>query len=165
MKNSIIVILAALACFSCADESLHITDPRVSIYFRKFDHEASKRGVSLDWKGLDVVFIDRSGGLTRFDPNNNTVYFDTTDWCYINMREELVSHELGHALLNRQHDFEKLPNNMYKSVMGNFSNRMYSGWSADSVRFRQEYYYDELFNQNTAAPYWGTWPVSPFVKK
>lgn len=141
---------------ACTSENVRPEDPRIAEYFSKFERESYKRGVEIDWSGFTVEFVDHDhgGGISRFDPNTKIVYFDTLDWCYKHRREELVIHELGHALLRRQHDFSRLPNYMYKTIMGNFAHPAYSGWSADSLRYREEYYYNELFNKNQNPPAW-----------
>lgn len=153
-------ITSAFACIlslaACQDNesSFHTNDDKASLGLHKIEIEASKRGINIDWNDLTILDIDRTGGLSRYDPNTHIIYLDTTDWSYKNTFEELLTHEFGHAILRRQHDFSKLPNGMYKTVMGNTSNRQYSGWSIDSVRYRQTYYYDELFDPSTPAPEW-----------
>jgi hypothetical protein len=154
MKLKYLLILL-VAMFSCSDNEYYVSDNTVKPYLEKFKREAGKRGLLISWDGLVVSLMDAGNGLSRYDPNTHKIYIDTTDWTYKNMPEELFTHELGHAILKRhQHDFSKLPNGMAKSIMGNFSNRMISGWSADSIRYREKYYFDELFNPSTPVPSW-----------
>lgn len=117
----------------------------------KFEYEAHKRGLFII---VDVDIFLGNYKTSFYDPNKKSIFIDTTGENYKKTKEELIMHELGHAVLKRDHDFSKLPNLCYKSVMGNFSNTMYSGWSLPEVYFREEYYYDELFDQSTIAPKW-----------
>lgn len=67
-------------------------------------------------------------------------------------REALVFHELGHAVLARQHDDRRLPNGSWHSMMTPGSLRyLYSGGNLE----RRSYYLDELFDSNTPPPAWG----------
>ena len=56
--------------------------------------------------------------------------------------EEVMMHELGHAILKRDHIYDKLDNGDFKSVMAT----PYVGWSRN--RQKEEYYYDELFDKS-----------------
>jgi hypothetical protein len=151
-------IVLAIIIMSCGKDhdSFHSDNPEITICLKGIQREADARGVDLDWKGLMVVSFDgsQSSRVSRYDPNSHTMYIDTAGANYKETREELIAHEFGHAILRRQHDFSRLPNGMYKTVMGNFSNRQFSGWSADSILFRKQYYFDELFNEKTPPPQW-----------
>lgn len=121
-------------------------------YYLKVQQEANKRGKSLP--PVRIIFTADISPDAYFNPNNNTIYIDTISNIWKRLPEETMAHELGHAL-GREHDFSRLPNGMYKSVMGNYSNSQYSGWAShDSLKYREDYYYDELFNVNTGVPDW-----------
>lgn len=64
-------------------------------------------------------------------------------------RERVIFHELAHALLNREHTQDTLPNGFDASLMAPSSPATY-------VHFPQgrEYYLDELFRQQTVVPCW-----------
>ena len=89
-----------------------------------------------------------SGNPVIFIASNRPCWdVDETD------REAVVFHELGHALLGREHKDDLLPNGLRASIMysGNIRG-LYSG----SRQNRRQYYIDELFDPQTPAPQWGS---------
>lgn len=135
--------------FSCS-ENKHELPP----YYQELKREANIRGVQI----YSIPKVILSQNLKeRYDAywDGHAIYIDTTSNIWKKFPEETMFHEYGHAILNRSHTFDRLPNGMYKSVMGNYSNIQYGGWSAhDSIYYRREYYLDELFNQKTDVPEW-----------
>ena len=67
-------------------------------------------------------------------------------------REILVFHELGHAILFRNHRTDKLPNNDFASIM------VGTTWNIDDFYIfdteKRQYYIDELFDSSTPIPDW-----------
>lgn len=161
MKTLHVIIIITVVLFACEEKDTFYADAESSFYLGKFEAEAGKRGININWAGLKVHKFDPNNSdvhpsKSHYDPNNHEIWIDTVSSNYKSTREELYMHELGHAILKRmEHDYTRLPNKMYKSVMGNFSDSYYSGWSyRDDIMYRAEYYYDELFNPNTPAPDW-----------
>jgi len=82
--------------------------------------------------------------------------------CYHNSYEQetLFFHELGHCVLNRPHDNNKLPNGDPKSIMVPANIDLYGpcqypiGGTCPDNSFKRAYYIDELFNESTPVPAW-----------
>jgi len=152
----LLLVLIAFVALSCSEPALIPNEVRSHVL--KFENEAAKRGYFIT---VEVDIFLGHYETSFYDPNKNAIFIDTASENYKKTREELITHELGHAVLNRDHDFSKLPNLCYKSVMGNFSNRMYSGWSSAETSFREKYYYDELFNPSVSTPDWAISHIGP----
>jgi len=111
-----------------------------------FHQEASLRA-NISYNGLKIITGTNFKYSAFYDPNTHTIFIDTASLIWKQLPEETMAHEMGHALLRRQHDFTRLPDGRYKSVMGNYSHPAYGGWTLhDTIRYRKKYYYDELFN-------------------
>lgn len=67
-------------------------------------------------------------------------------------REILVFHELGHALIGRDHRDVQLPNGLRASIMN--SGNIFGLYSKERAEHRV-YYIDELFNLEPPVPAWG----------
>lgn len=140
--------LFIILLFSCSDLELDHEEENYLIV----KHEAEARGRHLP--KFNLVFKSGISPDAFYDPNNNTIYIDTTSNVWNKFPEETMAHEIGHVI-GRDHDFSRLPNGMYKSVMGNYSSCQYAGWTCEGSEQRRSYYYDELFNKNTGIPDWG----------
>ena len=147
MKVSLLMILLTFS--SCLFED-HESPP----FYDKFKREAAKRGITVRHIPNVVLKGKLKYNYAAYALGSN-IYVDTTSGTWKKFPEETMMHEYGHALLNREHDYGRLPNGMYKSVMGNYSHPLYGGWTLkDEISYREEYYYDELFNPKTDAPEW-----------
>lgn len=149
------LIIILIFCFACSEEEF--SAGQFQKYVDQFELEAKKNGHKINYDGLKIIAGTKfkNGIEAYYDPNVHIIYIDTASYVWKSRPEETMAHELGHAVLNRQHDFSRLKNGMYKSVMGNYSNATYSGWTAhDSIGYRKDYYYKELFNPNTPDPNW-----------
>lgn len=146
------IFFALLLFVSCKEELIY--PDMVSVYVNEFKEEAVKRGVKLHYN--DIKFI--LAGKNKYNYGayylSGEIVIDTTSGVWKDFPQETVTHELGHALLGRTHDFGKLPNGMYRSVMGNNANYETSGWTRNNTDYRKKYYYDELFDSNTPYPDW-----------
>lgn len=146
-----------IVLFSCDDNDPKFIPESIENYVNEFRTEAATRDVKLNWGKLRFVVADNL-------PLNQYMAYYLDDVIYIKsscFKEDIqgtVTHELGHALLGRDHDFSKLTNAKgdiiaSKSVMGSNAISEYNGWQG-GYSYRKKYYYDELFNQNTSIPDW-----------
>lgn len=122
-------------------------------YFDEFQQEARNRGIFVSQPTVKLMGTLKNNYGAYWD--GSVIRVDTTSLVWKLHPIETMMHEYGHACLNRKHDNNRLSNGMYRSVMGNYSNAMLSGWTTyDSIQYRRDYYFDELFNKNTPEPEW-----------
>lgn len=131
----------------------------VTAYVIKFKSEATARGYHIDMKGLKIIIADsvpRKEFEAYYERDEHTVYFRKSGFNWNSTREEVVMHELGHAILKRDHRFDRFggPTDAMVSVMGCPCDTPVSGWTNAGHQGREKYYYDELFNPQTPAPDW-----------
>jgi hypothetical protein len=72
------------------------------------------------------------------------------------MKEDLIFHELGHGLLKRDHLNSTLENGDWKSIMCGGTKVNNRSWNINYRGIRRNYYIDELFNESTPAPAFGS---------
>ena len=147
MKKLFIVFFVFVSCSESITPTYNFPK-EIAPYVEKFLLEGKKRGVEIDLKGLKIYFKDSLTLLVNnyrpqayYVPSEHAIYFEKGKRFYL-LPEELVCHELGHALLKRDHLFDKLPNGDFKSVMGS----MDVAWSKHPEK--EKYYYDELFDKS-----------------
>jgi hypothetical protein len=153
MKN-ILFFLIVITFFSCEkdqDIGTILIPYQIKYEVETFISEGEKRGINIDLKGLRFYL---RGNLVNnwqgyYDGNEHAIYLDTTCLSYIQEKEALIFHEMGHAILNREHKLDTLPNGDPSSIMGT-PVPIYTGLSFT----KRQYYIDELFNQNTPIPSW-----------
>jgi hypothetical protein len=144
----------------------------------RFYEEAEQRGVPLQKNNLIVEFSetldeDKCGLCTRPKRKKEIqrrVQISQTKICWDRLstlnRETLLFHELGHCLLNRDHDDALFPSDAPKSIMttvldGPYQACVYVFVGSDNVEkcnltVRRDYYLDELFGTNGGfVPDWG----------
>ena len=126
------------------------------LYANRFYDESAARGFHLDPSELTIRFVDESeispySGFGTVDPP--LVRIVKTRWENFTpvQKEILMFHEIGHAVLRRQHTNEQLPNCDYKSMM--MDGNQFIVYGEQSVK--REYYVDELFDPYTPYPSWG----------
>lgn len=166
----IIILLILLSfCFSCNDEGntpiIYDVPPEVEPFVQKFIEEGKARGVNLNIDNLIVELtapVENNGvfvcGVTYGEViglPQNRIEIDTQclAWRHSEVSQEvLVFHELGHAILLRQHRTDQLPNFDWSSIM------VSSNWNIDDFYIfdltKREYYIDELFDESTPTPDW-----------
>jgi hypothetical protein len=137
-------------------------DPVFEPYVQDFIAEGAKRGKTIDFSdsGLIVEFSDRVvGGASGFCyVGQHHVVIDKSEWFSLSedIRGFLLFHELGHCELNRGHTNVKFDNNVWQSIMRGSPLEGIEVWlPVPYFGFRKEYYIDELFNEQIAAPTWG----------
>jgi len=125
--TTIVSILFTLVFSACNPHEYRI-DPAFTDYLQRFKTEGASRGHNLtpETSGLIMEFgtlADGTAGLTHYETPVR-IQIDKTYWNAISntagadmMKEDLIFHELGHALLGRPHINDVLPNGDWKSVM------------------------------------------------
>jgi len=161
------MLLLFLSCSKPINNN--IIDEELRPYIENFIEEANKRGVQLNIDDLEAEIVDEIsiGGDNTFCGYGWFFYQGTTrkrievknsDNCWQSRtnieRENLIFHELGHAILGRVHINTTLPNESPTSIMcssegpngcNNFNTYH------DNELFRS-YYLDELFDESTSDP-------------
>lgn len=100
---SVIIIITASCGF---DPSEYWIQPELKVYVDNFYQEAAIRGVSLRTEYLTVSITNLNGTFARTLDNrsvhiNSKLFKDRTE--YSEFVEFILFHELGHALLKRDH--------------------------------------------------------------
>jgi len=161
-----LVVVGSLVIHACSGKTEHIVaiDPELREYVDQFIEEGRKRGyeiaeVYLDAQLVDTIMMDLEGricGYGRWGSRRaQLVEIVDNHRCWQSRsrleKENLVFHELGHALLNRGHDNEALPNNITQhSIM---CSRVCSNFLVIPEEGpMREYYLDELFDYTIDFP-------------
>ena len=149
--------------FSCKDPNEYRVAPDFTEYLQRFETEAAKRNINFDLKtsGLIIEFADLKdeiAGLTHYE-HPIRIEIDKTYWSDISkyegydvMKEDLIFHELGHGLLNRDHINTTLENGDWKSIMCGGKKVDNRNWNINYRGMRREYYINELFDESTEIP-------------
>ncbi|MDD4968643.1 MAG: hypothetical protein PHT07_04355 [Paludibacter sp.] len=170
MMNSKYLLLLICSGFlfftSCKDPKEYNVNSSFTEYLQRFEAEGAKRGHTFDpqTNGLIIEFAnlkDNTAGLTHYEKPIR-IEIDKTYWNDISnsagadlMKEDLIFHELGHGLLNRDHLNSTLPNGDWKSIMCGGTKVNDRSWNINYRGVRRNYYVDELFNESTPAPSFG----------
>lgn len=169
MKNPILLMLVALLLLNCQQEKVSLQSQYPAVfepYVQKFLAEGKSRGYNMDLKGLKIYLRDSipmakdSNGILQnyeayYQPSEHAIYFRTNGYNWNSTREEVFMHEMGHAILKREHRFDRFPDfDAQASVMGCPCPTAVSGWTNLDHQNRETYYYDELFNPSTPEPLW-----------
>jgi hypothetical protein len=161
MKKTSFILTISLCLFglSCSKENTPIP-VQFQKYVDSFIVEAQKRGKKYDIKKLKISLSDNvpvhASGQAQLGSYN--VEIDRTKWKEYEdsgseiIKESLIYHELGHAILNRVHKNDILPDGSSASIM---CGRDYTiNCSVAYGGMRKKYYLDELFDENTPTPDW-----------
>lgn len=156
-------LLIILFQFSCKDSDEYRVAPEFSTYLLRFEAEAAKRNINFDLEanGLIIEFADLKdniAGLTHYE-NPIRIEIDKTYWNELSgyenedlMKEDLIFHELGHGLLNRNHLNTVLENGDWKSMMCGGTKVDDRSWNINYRGVRHNYYIDELFDESISEP-------------
>ena len=140
----------------------------ILMHANTFEREAMQRGVDVGELMARVRFeikeeiIFEGQSLCGFalwyqDPSSDDAAISITvdDRCWISRpvedNEALIFHELGHAVLGRDHRDELLPNNSRSSIMVSTN---LAGLYVGNAKNRRAYYVDELFDLEAPVPDW-----------
>lgn len=164
VRSYIFYALLLLIASGCAKDrkTIYNVPEEAEVLVQNFVVEGEARGMNVDISNLVVEFkknIEHENtdycGCSHTDKNGQlVVWIDTTTYCWTfgaYYREAILFHELGHALLNRGHNDQKLPKGSWKSLM---STGALDYYAVDSLNYRRTYYLDELFMDNTPSPWW-----------
>lgn len=155
MRATLLFIISAAIFLACDDDPKPpgFKDPALIEYLNAFIEQAKKHNVRLlSVDALNVVFGQVSNACGRYDPDTHEVTIVPYCWDAFpeSSRESLMFHELGHALLKRDHKSDLLPNGDFASLMTPDPVTLYNEYTAR----KRDYYFDELFRPSTAAPDW-----------
>ena len=171
MKKIAIAFLIPILFFSCEeDPEVPFIEGEFALIIEKFVEEGGLRGVTLNTDDLEALLVnefslpvgtERSCGFGWWnyeDQNTPRIEVLETESCWIDMtsleKENFIFHELGHALLERIHTDETLPNGITpKSIMCGLCGNFDVFFAQGTLR---SYYFDELFNENIAFPFGNT---------
>jgi len=165
--NRLFLIPTFLSCFflSCKKDPAFI-DPELAIYIDRFLDEAAKRDIEVEADNLQAfILAEVTEGEIRLCGKGYSPMFgdkfrqiDISQFCWEFAtdieKEILIFHELGHALLDREHQSSKMNNGRNRSIM--FSGPtcdIYTSYTECHSTIRQ-YYINELFNTRTSNPFW-----------
>ena len=157
-------VCGGFLCFtSCKNSKEYNVDSSFVEYLQRFETEGASRGHTFDPQanGLIIEFgnlANNDAGLTHYEKPIR-IQIDRTYWNAISksagadlMKEDLIFHELGHGLLNRDHLNTTLANGDWKSMMCGGDKVNNRSWNINYHGMRRKYYVDELFNESTLAP-------------
>jgi hypothetical protein len=161
----VIILLLVLSMCSKENNTPAVIAPDFKTYVDRFVSEAASRGVNVDVSKLSVSYSDTLKYYCGWgDYKNKAIFISSLDGCWKTKsdlnKEILLFHEMGHAILGRSHDNNKLPNGDYKTMM--FGGNQFDLYSEDSPE-RRKYYLDELFNSATPAPGWSSVKNNPTI--
>lgn len=167
LNRFLILLLLLVFVSACKDLNEYRVDSAFTIYLQRFESEASARQRTYDVQstGLIIEFANLdngNAGLTHYeDPIR--IEIDKTYWDAISlkagadfMKEDLIFHELGHGLLRRSHLNSTLENDEWKSIMCGGTKVNNRSWNINYRGLRRSYYIDELFDESTKAPDFGS---------
>jgi Zn-dependent peptidase ImmA (M78 family) len=130
MKKFLFALLAAIIFISCRpldernSECIDNMPIEVRDYVRDFMYQSEKRGRKLNLKNLRVKFVDEniisSDGVSAealYRPSEHTVFINKNSNVWIQNPRSTVFHELGHAILKRDHRDEVDSFGYPKSIM------------------------------------------------
>jgi hypothetical protein len=156
-----LILLVALS--GCKDQTEYRVDPEFEPYVTQFSAEAALFGHSFNFEqtGLIIEFADlkdNKAGLCHFEKPIR-IEIDKSYWKAIGeysggdlQREHLIFHEMGHGILDRDHENGFLPNGDWKSLMCGGDRVDGKSWNINYAGERRAYYIRELFDKNTAVP-------------
>lgn len=155
-------LLFILIFTNCKKDKVYAVPKELQPYIDSFIAEAKARGINLVIDDLVIIYeknlnvngVDAAGVCTFSKKDPHTIKLDTTSGNWQNSlssREQLIFHELGHCVLNREHTDIKFASDNYKSIMKPTGEQLYGSVAA---LYKRSYYLDELFNESIPAPSW-----------
>lgn len=167
MKKTYLYLFFLLAIFTnCGKDKNKLVDKELEVYVDRFFEEAALRGIEVSDDNLEVVFRDLTEegvcGLGYFrylgtDLRKVEINPDFFCWEFNDDlgRENLVFHELGHAILRRTHVNNKLPVGLPAQMMCDGNRCDVFSYYDKHTLGKRAYYLDKLFSLSTPTPNWG----------
>lgn len=157
-KIKTLIGIVVLVLFSCIREKEHVIPHEVEGYVASFFLDARKYGRDLSLEDFDLIVhftkIEESGVGGRCNNRKNIIEIDSVRWNSMpdEAKEQLIYHELGHCILNRDHDNGQFVNGECKSIMrGGIGSECSVNFFSSSWK---EYYKYELFTEEGNLPSW-----------
>ncbi len=151
---------------NCGKDKNKLVDSELEVYVDRFFAEAEKRHIDISDDNLEVVFRDLADegvcGLGHFkylgtDLRKVEINPDFFCWGFHDdlARENLVFHELGHAILRRTHINTILPTGLPAQMMCDGNQCDVFSYYDKYTLGRRPYYVDKLLSLTTSTPNWG----------
>lgn len=125
-------------------------------YYDSFVQIAKLKNITLPNTNVYIQFSSDANAYTGeciTYPNYKSIKIGKASWDTQvrneSFKEVVIFHELGHCVLNREHDNELLSNGELKTMMRGVSNNFFNYRGQ-----RRQYYIDELFDPKTPEPAW-----------
>lgn len=149
------IISMSILLGSCRHENMQVYPDEFKPYVDEFFFQANQHGRGLNEThfNFSIKFGDTDdevGAFCFFKGNAITV--DREGWKYWDhfQKERIIFHELGHCLLNRNHQNAETTSNECFSIMNEGDGCSFNPLSA----YWRDYYMDELFNESMNLPQW-----------
>jgi len=172
-KPFLFLFISFILFSSCKKDRIPI-NAELAPYIDLFLLEANKRGITLELENLEAFFLPEivsNGSILcgqGFGPafGNDFIGISISNLCWQELdesgKEILVFHELGHALLERQHRNTKLGIGRNQSIMFSGGNcAIEDSYDLCQTELRS-YYLDELFFEPAELPTWSEPAFLPF---
>lgn len=140
LKHIGFVVLYLLST-SCNKDDNQVIESELQMHFINFEAEANAHGLDIDISALDIngyiQNIETRGILGQcksYSDGSQQVVVDEQYWNRItdNEREYIVFHELGHCLLEREHNDVQDPSGNCISIMQSGNNECKSVYNDES---------------------------------
>ena len=147
------ILLLFILCIivSCSKQNDSEISEELQIHFDSFASEALTYGIEIDFKDVDIdgyiENIEERGTLGQcksYSDGSKKVIIDQPFWnqAAYDQREYIVFHELGHCVLDREHNDQEDENGNCLSIMQSGNNACMSGYSSEN----RTQLLSELFN-------------------
>lgn len=147
LRSYLLICLLSIPFFyACEPDEVLVVDSRLRPYFERFEEEASRRGLTLDFSDIEgkLEELEGVGGqCVRNSALPDEVLIDIVFWTQASDadREFIVFHELGHCVLNRSHLDTENADGSCRSIMHSGTAGCRFIYNDDS----REEYLEELF--------------------
>lgn len=157
------LLLSLFFVISCKEENHTLIPDEVKNEYNAFLSEARARNTKLNHKKLKAIILQgrilpnqmHSGNCHSaagiYDHKERIIIIDTTSFQYTHLKECLLFHELGHALMGLPHD------NLFFSdgtTPVSIMNGAASPYWGSNFYYQRSYYVDQLFFLTTPSPDW-----------
>lgn len=152
MKTKLTFLALSFLFFGCSDDD---QPPAIILddfqpYIDTFQAEAESRGYNIDLSRLSVTYSEDIGDFCGWG-GNNKIQIKGSCWSTLteSNKEELMFHEIGHAVFGRLHLEDLMPNGSQKSIMTTAFG-VYDEFTPE----KRTYYIDELLDESVTTPSW-----------